>query len=408
MITALRARNFRFLWAGQFVSQFGNVFLEVAALWILQLRSPTYLAIAGVVMTAPMILAAFGGALVDQLGPRRLMILTDVVRAVGVGLMAALVAFQPAGTPAYLIIALGLTSLGGALFSPAEAVIIPDVLPDAGLASGNGLMQMTSSTANTVGYAVGGAFLVSMGSLAILGFDAITYAVSALSILLVTLKTSRTAAAGAPSAFSVASLRNGFSAISQLRWFMAVVPVVVALNAILNGAVLMLPFWVHHLLRGSAAVYGILIALWTAGQVLGSLMAGAFSRFGAQRLITVTTIIQGLFFAGFALWRSPAPEGAMLFLASMTNGIQNAHLFAIFQRKIPEEVRGRAFGVLMSLLTLANPLGVLMVGATLTVLPLEWPWFLGAALMFVLALQFGTSNDLRGEAFTTPSSPDVT
>lgn len=393
MIAALRARNFRYLWAGQFISQFGNVFLEVAALWLLQLRSPLYLTIAGVVMTGPALLAMFGGALVDQLGPRRLMILTDVLRAVGVGLMAFLVAFDPPGTPVYLLIALGVTSLGGALFSPSQAVLIPEIVEGDALVSGNGLMQTTSSTAATVGYALGGAFLVTMGGVVILGFDALTYALSAVSILLVTVKAPPKVASTAGT-FSLASLREGYAAIASLRWFVAIVPVAVALNMLLNGAIIVLPYWVHHLLHGSAATYGLLIASWTVGQIAGSLLAGAFARFPLRRLVVITSFVQGGLLLVFALWTSALPEGFIFVLTATTNAVMNAPIFAIFQKHIPAEVRGKAFGVLQSLMMGAAPLGPVIVGLTIGVLPLQWPWIASAALLGVLAVQFRAFREL--------------
>lgn len=396
MLGALNLRSFRLIWMGQLLSQFGNVFLEVAALWLLQLRSPSYLAAAGAVMLAPAILAALGGALVDHFGPRRLMILTDVFRTLGVGLMVLLVAVHPAGTPLFLLVALGLTSLGGALFSPGEGVLIPLVVDDDRLASANGLMQSTGQSAATVGYALGGAALLTVGTTLILGFDAFTYAVSALTILLIPAPMRRgpKARGGAPP-LSLGALREGYAALRGLTWFLRLVPILVALNALVNGAFIMLPYWVHHHLGATAVVYGALIASWTGGQLIGSFTAGAWSRFPVWRVIVTASVVNGLLFLAFAIDPSPVGEGVALALAGAANGVMNALFFVILQRLIPEDVRGRAFGLLTSLLTLGNPFGALLAGLTTSILPLAWPWITGALLILGFGFLLARSSAFR-------------
>ena len=50
MRKALAIPSLRALWLGQGISVFGNVFLQIAAFWILQLRSPYLLVAAGVLV----------------------------------------------------------------------------------------------------------------------------------------------------------------------------------------------------------------------------------------------------------------------------------------------------------------------------------------------------------------------
>ena len=131
MRKALAHSSLRALWLGQAVSQFGNVFLSIAAFWILQLRSPYLLVAAGVVIALPQLLAFLGGVLVDHFGAWRLMVLTDVVRAAVVGLVLLGTLTESALTPYLLLAALALTTLGGALFGPAESTLLPEMVsPD--------------------------------------------------------------------------------------------------------------------------------------------------------------------------------------------------------------------------------------------------------------------------------------
>ena len=396
---------------GQLLSQFGNVFLEVAALWLLQLRSPAYLAAAGVVIMAPTILAAVGGAVVDHIGPRRLMVLTDLSRMTGVALMTLLVVLRPEATPILLLVALGLTSLGAAFFNPSESVMVPEIVDDANLPSANGLMQSTWQSATTAGYVVGGAALAAIGTTVILGFDALTYAISAVTILLIPRPSHERAqeASSAPP-LSLEAFQEGFRGLRNLGWLLRMMPTIVILNMILNGAFIMLPYWVHHQLGSGVVVYGVLIGSWTGGQLAGSLGAGAFRRWPVWQVTTLTALIEGLLFLTFGFDLNPVGDAATLIVAGVANGIMNALAMVIMQRAIPPEVRGRAFGLFTSLVTLANPVGPLLGGLTTGFLPPWWLWLIGGLACLYFAYILARSPDLRairGDQAVASEAPGV-
>lgn len=402
MFDAVKVRNFRYLLSGQLISQFGNAFLSVCALWLLQLRSPDYLVVAGLVTMIPTALAMFGGALVDRLGPWRLMITTDVGRAIGVGAMLVGVVIAPQALPFFLLGALAVTSLGGALFGPAESTIVPEVVPQESLPSANGLLA-TASQSSGIGYAIGGAALGALGAVPILAFDAFSFVASALSIFLIKVRPKPRTFSGP--AFSLSSFKEAFHTLKGLRWFFRFLPVIIGVNVLLNGAFTLFPYWVHHVLLGSAAVYGILVFTWTIGQFVGSLVTGAFSRLSPRLIMAVAATLQGIAFVLFSLWPNAVAEGSLLVFAGIVNGVSNAVFTTMLQRLIPVEMRGRAFGLITSLLTLGNPVGPLLVGATLHILPLAWPWFMGGVLMFGLSFLALTSKELETTSVVGTGDP---
>ena len=80
-------------------------------------------------------------------------------------------------------------------------------------------------------------------------------------------------------------------------------------------------------------------------------------------------------------------SAAALLCAGIANGAGNAIIFTLFQRLIPEAVRGRAFGLIITVFGRANPLGTFAAGVLLHVLPLYWAWALG--FLSTAALAFG-------------------
>ncbi|MGC8487797.1 MAG: MFS transporter, partial [Clostridia bacterium] len=152
--------GFRWLWIGQLLSQLGTAVFLVMGLWEIQLRSPFLLSIAGLAMMIPSSLAVFGGVIVDRYDPGRLMLWTDVLRGLALGLGVAALYIHGALIAA-IIILLGINSLGGSLFSPAEGVLVPRLVADGDLPAANGLYSVTYQLAEALGAAVGGAAIAA-------------------------------------------------------------------------------------------------------------------------------------------------------------------------------------------------------------------------------------------------------
>lgn len=392
---------FRNLWFGQLLSQFGNAVFVIMGLWEIELRSPFLLSLAGMAMMAPTLLMVVGGTIVDRHHPVRLMLGTDVARgvAVGLGLLALMV---PGSLPWDVIGLLLVNSLGGTLFSPAEAVVLPRLVSDADLTGANGVYSVTSLLTGAVGSAIGGAAIAAIGVRLIFGFDMVTFWLSALALWLVLRAVEpsfrdRTGAAPIDpveegSARSegrisvLGSLREGLEALKGFGWFLKLVPFIVITNFAYNAGFTMLPYWSRHELHTTALGFGLIDAVWALGMVSGSLLVGRVGRFPLLKTNAVLGLFQGLLTLGFAFAPVFPVSVAVLGLAGVANGMVNALVFTLFQRMIPEAVRGRAFGAFLSVLTVASPLGALASGLTLHVLPLGWTWGLGGLSVIVLSV----------------------
>src|SRR5713226_2424438 len=94
MLAPLGVRDFRLLFIGQMISSLGDMFYAVALPWLMLSSGHTpqelgiVLAAYGVPRVATLIV---GGILSDKLGPRRVMLLADIMRALLVGVLAVLV-----------------------------------------------------------------------------------------------------------------------------------------------------------------------------------------------------------------------------------------------------------------------------------------------------------------------------
>src|SRR3954449_6540557 len=90
----LRQRNFRLLWIGEAISGLGDQFAMIALPWLALVLTGSGLALGSVLalMAVPRAaLMVVGGAYVDRLSPRRVMLVSNAVRFVAVGALGLVV-----------------------------------------------------------------------------------------------------------------------------------------------------------------------------------------------------------------------------------------------------------------------------------------------------------------------------
>ena len=326
-------------------------------------------------------LGVVGGAVVDRHDPRRLMLWTDAIRGIAMGLGLLALAIPHALIPD-IIALLAVNSLGNALFAPAESVVLPWLVADADLGTANGLYSVTSQLSSALGSAVGGAAIAAMGIAVVFGLDIASFWLSALAIFLMMRAVIRPVRHvehhdSARSRGGLGhSILEGWRGLGEMPWLVRLIPVLLITNFAFSAAFTMLPYWSRHILHGQAIIFGLIEASWAAGMVMGSLGVSRTSRWNLNSVVGIMGLILGLGALSFALSPWSALSMAILFITGAANGVANAVLFTLKQRAIPEEIRGRAFGLLISLITLASPLGALVAGLALPVLPLWWAWVL--------------------------------
>ena len=117
-------------------------------------------------------------ALAERLPRRRVMITSDLIRVVTIGLVAAV----PMPVP-IMIVLLFLTALGNPPYDAARSALTPTILPGDKLVVGVASIQSAGQAAQITGYLIGG-YLAAINPRVALGIDAATFAISALIIAL--------------------------------------------------------------------------------------------------------------------------------------------------------------------------------------------------------------------------------
>lgn len=376
-----RVRNFQLLFAGQTISTLGDTFYAVALPWLVLTTggNPQEL---GIILTAyglPRIgTVLLGGVLSDKLRPRRVMLLADIARAVLVGILAILGIW---GHPIFwqlLAVAIPLGAFEG-LFLPASFVILPDILDDATLQAGNSLNFSSTQMANLVGSGIAGAVVGAVSSGVALAIDAGTFIVSAVSLAAMRLKkavavTSTTtmtvedtisAEATKEAETSASETAPGFwqilrgSALVQVAFVVAVIA-----NLTFGGMVeVALPVLAHSSLNAGATGFGLMLAAFGAGALIGSITTGTFSKLSHRGVISLlAALLQAL--AITLIPYSGGLIGAMLCLLLMgfMNSITNVLFITLMQENLPRAQLGRFMGIILFASFGSYPISVLLAG----------------------------------------------
>ncbi|MGZ4461494.1 MAG: MFS transporter [Gaiellaceae bacterium] len=273
LLSPLAQRDFRVLWSGMAVSLVGDGIFLVAMAWesYRLWNAPAALSIVGIGMTVPTIVFLLAGGVVsDRHNRRRVMLCSDIVRALAV---AALAGLALAGTLRFWQLVALVAVYGGAtaFFTPAFEAIVPDLLPAAELPAANSLDQLVRPIAlRLVGPLLGGV-LVSLSSGLAFAVDAGSFGASTMAVLAV--RPLGRAASGQSS--NLGAVMEGFRFIGRRPWLWGTLAsAAIAYLLFLGPSEVLLPYIVKNDLHASATALGLVFAAGGVGAIAAALVMG--------------------------------------------------------------------------------------------------------------------------------------
>jgi len=304
----------------------------------------------------PVTIGLFAGAYADRHDRRRIMIVSDTVRAVVVIGMVLVATAQT--LPALFALAC-LQAVIGTFFGPARMAMLPRVVPEAGLLAANSLSQASRMVMGVAGAAITGAVAGVSGVVwPVFVLDGLTFVVSVGLVLRVSRE------AGLPGAAAVASakaqgigtaVREGLGIIARSRPLVAALAgVSVTMLGVGAINVLFIPFLVNDL-GASPAWAGPLEGAQTISMILaGGLVAGLAARTSVPRVF-----VGGL--AGTALCVSllavaPGPWALLVIMFAVGWFVMpvQATTMTIVQSTTADGTRGRVAGALNATIQTAS------------------------------------------------------
>lgn len=175
-------RNYRYTWIGQVVSEIGDHFNNVAVFSLVLDTTHSGLVVSGVMLSRAipaMLVGPLAGVALDRLDRKRVMIASDLTRAV----VAACFIFTIGRRDTWLLYILSaLLMVASPFFTAGRSSILPVITTEEELHTANSLTQTTGWINLTIGTMLGGVSVAAFGyRMAFLG-NAASFVISALCI----------------------------------------------------------------------------------------------------------------------------------------------------------------------------------------------------------------------------------
>ena len=348
------------LLVGEFVSSIGDWLYLVAILIVVyaEAQSPLLLGIVGAARVVPyLVLSVPAGIVADRFDRRLVLLVTDVARG---AIMVVLTIATALGAPVLVIVLLAIVATCfSAFFSPTIGAYLPSLVPDErDLAPANSAWATLDNLAYVVGPAIGG-IVIALGGLPVaFALNALTFGV--IAVVLAGLPRSQPASAPSeaspvattddPSALEDAAPDHGPPARSPLR-DPAVARAALGIGAIsatgsfVFGGLGLLTVVVAVALGSGEAGTGALNAAMGVGGFVGAAVAGVLAiRASLPIAVAAGTAVTALGVALFGLSPSLAMAAAALAVAAAGGLVVDVASTTLFQRVVPDAVRGRVLG----------------------------------------------------------------
>jgi MFS family permease len=412
--SVFRNRGFVALWSAQVVSQLGSNMVLAALMAVVfeSTRSNTANAVLILTFLVPAVLfSAIAGVIVERTDARVIMLASNVLRAVGTLL------FVVVGGNVPLILAINLfIATVTAFFAPAELTSLPRIVDRRHLMAANSVFVLTVNATFAIGFGFFGPLLLKLtGPTAVYIVVAVMFALAALAIVpLPTVPPEATGTTGAAAGRAVRALADELSEgmrfirrTPRIAWSLTYLGIAASLIGVM-GAIG--PGFATEILRLSPQDFFFIMGPAGLGAVLGILVLNAYGRRVPKRLlIDVALIAMGITLLALATVKpvtgflSPAAHEiqgnlpdllapilsliAVVVVIAVTAGIEYAFVAipsqTALQEELPPDVRGRIFGILNTLLSVASFLPVLVAPAAADILNIVFP---GAGIPVVMAL----------------------
>ncbi len=390
--SALTVPGFRSLWAAQFVSIFGDFLALFGVISLITFRWHGTAVQVTFVMAAYMLLLALigpiAGVFVDRWDVKRVMIASDLTRAV---LVLLAVAAHDVRQICVIFAALGMFS---SFFGPAQSVTVRTLVPVDSLLAANAMMSQAFYTVRLASPILAGALIAWLGENPCFYLDAASFVFSAGMVYTLVIRPPR------PSGKSVQGFLREFSSGNRFIFTHAylafVVTAMVVAMFVLSCFSPLISIYVRDMLRGGTFLYGMVSTMVGVGMVAGTQSLTRFARQRSKKdIVLIGLLVLGIATGLLGAFANIPMAAASLFGLGLAIALVIVPAQTLMQQETPHAIIGRVSSSFMSLISVAQVAGLLLSGYLAQWLGIRH-LFLTAAAALVVITMIGYTK--RGDA----------
>ena len=352
--------NFRNLWFGQIISLLGDWFNLIASASLVASLTQSGLAVSGLFvirMIAPFAISPIAGVFVDRYNRKKLLIGSDVTRAIIV------IGFLFVREPAHVWILYTLTGLQlgiSGFFYPARSAILPDIVSENELGAANALGSSTWSIMLSLGAALGGVVAGRWGIYPSFVIDAATFMLSAFFISRISYTQPISGGSGEMVLDALKEYIDGLNYLIENRNIL-IVSSLKAANSLATGAFQVIQVYlaesIYKIGEGGSTSLGLMYAVVGAGTGFGPIWARLVTGDKPSKMRVAIALSFLIGFIGL-LMVAPLPAFSIIllgiFLRGFGGGINWVFSTQLLLTSVPNRYLGRVFSTEFALMTLAS------------------------------------------------------
>jgi MFS family permease len=396
------ARGFRLLFLATTASSLGTWLAYVAlvvdvfdrthdASWVSALLIVEFL--------PTVVIGFFAGLLIDRIARRRLLVGSDLARAV------VFVGIALAPTTLSIVALAFAAGVATSVFRPAVYAGLPVLVRDRDLPRANGLLQSAENLTWAAGSLLGGLLVATSSPTAAYWFNAVTFLVSAALIARIREPLEEAREEPKPGESAWRQLLGGVRLVRSSRALLVVLiawSIALFATGAANVAEVVLA---KDVFDAGDFGFGLMVAAAAVGLVLGSLAAGAWlDRRGVARAYPLALVAMAVGWIAAGLAPSVWPAAVLISIGGFGNGAAVVCNAVLIQRGVVDRLRGRALTLAMSVTFAFQAIGTIAGGPLTNVAGARQVWVATGTLLAIAAgVAMLLARNLRAEPIREPA-----
>lgn len=337
--------KFMLLWSGELISAIGSGLTSFGlGVYVFhQTGSAGSMALVTLLAFLPtLLLSVPAGVLADRYDRRLLMMLGDGCSALGI-LYILLCILHGEAALWQICIGVFISSTFSALLEPSYRATVTDLLTKEEYSKASGMVSLAGSARYLISPILAGALLAVSNIKLLLAIDICTFFPTVFAAAVVRKEIAVKVAEARPSFGE--SLRQGWHAITGRRGILILIAVSAVITCFMGSfQILAQPLILDF---SDSATLGIGETVCACGMLVSSLFLGAKGiKRGYARVLSVSLLLAGIFMIGFGIWENIYLICLFGFLFFATLPFANNCLDYLVRTNIPDELQGRAWGVI--------------------------------------------------------------
>jgi MFS family permease len=383
---SLRYRNFRLFWCGQLISLIGSWIQNVAQGWlVLELtNSPFLLGLVNSIGSLPLLfLSMFAGVIADRVRKRNLIIMTQTALtilafALGILTSTGLVKIW------HVLIIVFLVGVVNAFDMPARQSFVIELVGRESLMNAIALNSSIFNAARTIGPAIAGIMVSSLGVAGCFYINAISFipVIIGLSLINGEFRVKREDS----STSLIEDLKLGLKYLRSNQNVFVII-LMVAINSIFGMPyTVFMPVFARDIFKVGARGLGFLMASVGIGALIGALVVASIGWYRKKgRILFVGIFSFSVFLIIFSLSKSYVLGLLMLILTGFFMIMFTATANTLVQTYVRDDMRGRVMSIYTTFFAGMAPFGSLQAGAISSRWGVSTAVFLGGVINLFMA-----------------------